>query len=224
MQGLFITGTDTGVGKTWVGSKLTRLLTTSGIAVAPRKPVESGCDLVQGALIPSDALQYFKAIDERESMDIICPYRYPDAIAPDQAARQLGQTLELEMLIEACLCNNNHFLMIEGAGGFYSPIAEQALNADLAQALKLPVLVVAADQLGCQNHVLLTLEAIARKGLHAVAVVLNQVSPESSDSLNNEMGLKERISVPIFSIPYGSESLDELGSFVIERLKGGAKD
>jgi len=173
MQGLFITGTDTGVGKTWVGSKLTRLLTLHGIAVAPRKPVESGCDLEQGSLIPNDALQYFKAIDEREPMDVICPYRYPNAIAPDQAARQLGQTLELEMLIEACRYNNNHFLMIEGAGGFYSPIAEQALNADLAQALKLPVLVVAADQLGCQNHVLLTLEAIARRGLRAVAIVLN---------------------------------------------------
>lgn len=219
MYGLFITGTDTGVGKTWVGSTLTRLLMLHGITVAPRKPVESGCDLEQGALIPNDALQYFKAIDERESMDVICPYRYPDAIAPDQAARLFGQPLGLEALLEACQYNRNHFLMVEGAGGFYSPIAEQALNADLAKALELPVLVVAADRLGCQNHVLLTLEAIARRNLQTVAIVLNQVSPEIRDKIDNKTALKEKTSIPIFSIRYGSENLDELGSFVIDMLK-----
>jgi len=219
MYGLFITGTDTGVGKTWVGSTLTRLLMLHGITVAPRKPVESGCDLEQGALIPNDALQYFKAIDERESMDVICPYRYPDAIAPDQAAHLFGQPLGLEALLEACQYNRNHFLMVEGAGGFYSPIAEQALNADLAKALELPVLVVAADRLGCQNHVLLTLEAIARRNLQTVAIVLNQVSPEIRDKIDNKTALKEKTSIPIFSIRYGSENLDELGSFVIDMLK-----
>jgi len=219
MQGLFITGTDTGVGKTWVGSKLARLLTLRSIAVAPRKPAESGCQWVRGKLVPSDAIEYFKAIDEHESMHNICRYRYPDAIAPNQAAHRQGQTLALEMLIEACQCNRDQFLMIEGAGGFYSPIAEQALNADLAQALNLPVLVVAADRLGCQNHVLLTLEAIAGRGLETTAVVLNQVSPTPNDQLNNETALQEKISTPLFSLPYGSKNLNELGSFVIDRLK-----
>jgi len=219
MQGLFITGTDTGVGKTWVGSRLTRLLTRHGIAVAPRKPVESGCEWVQGELMPSDALHYFQAIDERESIDIICPYRYPDAVAPDQAARQVSRTLNLDMLLKACQWDSHHFLMIEGAGGFYSPIAEQALNADLAQALKLPILIVAANQLGCQNHVLLTLEAITRRDLQVIAVILNQRSSKAKSNLNNEIALKEKVSVPVFSIPYGSEHVDELGSFILDRLK-----
>jgi dethiobiotin synthetase len=219
MQGLFITGTDTGVGKTWVGSKLARFLALHSVAVAPRKPAESGCKWVRGKLIPSDALEYFKAIDERESMSDICRYRYPDAIAPNQAARLQGQTLALKMLLEACQCSRDQFLIIEGAGGFYSPIAEQALNADLAQALELPVLVVATDRLGCQNHVLLTLEAIAGRGLQTTAVVLNQVSPTPNDELNNETALKEMISTPLFSLPYGSKNLNELGSFVIDRLK-----
>jgi len=219
MHGLFITGTDTGVGKTWVGSKLARLLMEHGIAIAPRKPVESGCDSLDGELIPADALQYFHAVDAHEPLDVICPYRYSKVAAPDQAARDTGQPLSLERLIDACQCNNDHFLIVEGAGGFYSPIAEQALNADLVQALKLPVLVVAADRLGCQNHVLLTLEAIARRGLQTVAIVLNQVSPKTSDKLNNETALKEKTSVPIFSTHYGSGNVGELGSFVIDRLK-----
>jgi len=214
MQGLFITGTDTGVGKTWVGSKLARLLTIHGITVAPRKPIESGCDSLDGKLIPADALQYFHATDAHEPLDVICPYRYSKVAAPDQAARNTGQPLGLEMLVDACQSNNDHFLIVEGAGGFYSPIAEHALNADLAQALKLPVLVVAADRLGCQNHVLLTLEAITQKDLQAIAIVLNQVSPESSSDFNNQAALQERTAVPVFSVSYGSNNCEELGAFI----------
>jgi dethiobiotin synthetase len=214
MQGIFITGTDTGVGKTWVGSALARLLTINGVTVAPRKPVESGCDSQDGKLIPADALQYLQAIDAHEPLDVICPYRYSKVAAPDQAARDTGQPLSLEMLIDACQCNNDHFLIVEGAGGFYSPIAEQALNADLAQALKLPVLLVAADRLGCQNHVLLTLEAIAQKGLQTITVALNQASPETSRDLNNKAALHKRTSVPVFSVPYGSDNCGDLGALI----------
>lgn len=218
MHGLFITGTDTGVGKTWVGSRLTRFLSLHGITVAPRKPVESGCGLVQGTLRPGDALQYFKAIDERESMELICPYRYPDAVAPDQAARQMEESLNLEMLLKACQYNKQDFLLIEGAGGFYSPIAEQALNADLIQSLRLPVLIVAADKLGCLNHVLLTLEAIKHRNLQVIAVVLNQTSSKAGDGLGNKVALKKRTSFPVFSISCGANNIDELGYFVIDRI------
>ena len=212
VKGLFVTGTDTGVGKTWVGSRLARLLTRDGVTVAPRKPAESGCESVDGELVPADAIQYYQAIKKREPLDIICPNRFTRAIAPDQAARRAGQRLSLETLTKACQCNDNHFLMVEGAGGFYSPIAEDGLNADLAQALNLPLLLVAADRLGCQNHVLLTLEAIARRGLQTVAVVLNRISSEPGDSLHNDVALRQRTAIPVFSIPHGPASGEELKS------------
>jgi dethiobiotin synthetase len=218
MQGLFITGTDTGIGKTWVGAQLSQWLTKNNIDTAPRKPAESGCRLSNGKLMPADAMQYFQAINQRESLEIICPYRFPLAAAPDQAALHSGQHLSLEMLIKACRCKADQFLLVEGAGGFYSPIAEQALNADLAQALSLPVLVVAADRLGCQNHVLLTLEAIAQRGLKTAAVILNQTSPKPNDNFDNETALRARISTPILSLAYGSTNSKKLGTFLLDKL------
>lgn len=203
-QGIFITGTDTEVGKTWVGSNLCAYLYQNGVPVTPRKPVESGCEKSNnGILQPADANAYFKACQQTTSMDMICPYRYEAAIAPDQAAQLTGETLKLKMLADACATKQaDQFLLVEGAGGFYSPIASDGLNADLAESLGLPVLLVAANRLGAINHTLLTAQAIQQRGLNLIAVVLNQMEMITHENMNNAIPLEKYLACPILSTSY----------------------
>ena len=206
LQGLFITGTDTGIGKTEVGAQIVAGLQRHGIRVTARKPVESGCDMVGGELQPADALRYREALDNRVTLERICPFRFEAAVAPPLAARMAGSRLTIDDLIAACGNTQDQLTIVEGAGGFYSPLAEQALNADLASALAYPVLLVAADQLGCINHVLLTLEAIQRRGLETLAIILNAHAPATTVTGNISM---LRALQPHQVIPLGhSEALD----------------
>jgi len=209
MKGLFITGTDTGVGKTYVGVQITQTLLQLGVAVKPRKPLESGCVQTAEGLLPADGNAYWQAIEGRESLQVITPYRFEAAISPARAARLLGQPLTLKQLQQACLqdVTEGDFLLLEGAGGFYSPLLDGVLNADLAQELELPVLLVAEDRLGCINQVLLSLEAIERRGLTLAGVVLNrlQMRGEAHSELNNVEDLQE-LGVDVHSLARG-ESL-----------------
>jgi len=161
-SGVFISGTDTDVGKTYIGAQLVAQLHKMNVHVVPRKPIESGCQLKQGALHPNDAAQYYFAVNKNVCLEDICPYRFEPPISPQRAARLVNLPISVAEVQTACLknINKNDFLTVEGAGGFYSPLCEDGLNADLAEALQLPVLLVANDQLGCINHILLTIEAI----------------------------------------------------------------
>ncbi|MDH3450789.1 MAG: dethiobiotin synthase [Gammaproteobacteria bacterium] len=182
-RGLFITGTDTGIGKTWVGTQLARQLCSLGLPVAPRKPVESGCELRDGELIPADGDAYYRAVDARWPLRQITPYRLHHAVSPQRAAQLERVDITLAKLVAATgvAVSAADFLLVEGAGGFYSPLALDGSNADLAASLQLPVLLVAPDRLGAINHVLLTVEAIKHRGLPLFAVVLNRL--DDSDSL-----------------------------------------
>jgi len=161
MNGVFITGTDTGVGKTVVACALTRALARAGHTVAVRKPVESGCARHAGQLEPADGAALARAAGHRETLDTVTPMRLAHALSPERAAHLEGVQLTLHDLIAAArIGDESDFFVVEGAGGFLSPLASDALNADLALALGLPVLVVAEDRLGSINHTLLTVEAI----------------------------------------------------------------
>lgn len=187
-KGLFVTGTDTGVGKTVIGAGLVKKLYQNHVNIQPRKPVESGCVENGRQLIPADGLAYTVAVDSSVPLEIITPYRYRAPLAPPIAARLENQQLRIEQLLSAVYHEmpSDGVPVVEGAGGFYSPIAEDGLNADLARALKLPVLLVAADRLGCINHILLSLEAIRKSGLKCIAVVLNQADKTSeTNEMNN---------------------------------------
>ena len=203
LTGLFITGTDTGTGKTVIGAALVEKLFRQNIDVQPRKPVESGCVVEGDALLPEDGQAYYQAASESIPLDLITPFRFPAALAPPQAARLVGQSIKVDQLEDAVYkgLNANSYCVVEGAGGFYSPIAEATLNADLANKLNLPVLLVASDKLGCINHVLLTLEAIANRDLECLAVVLNRVEPTNHHpDMNNAAALEEAVSLPIIEI------------------------
>ncbi len=174
-RGLFITGTDTGVGKTWIGTRLARALQRGGVDVRARKPVESGCERRGGELLPLDGAAYREALANVEALCTITPYRLAHALSPARAARLEGVDLSLQRLEAAARAGvaSDDFLLVEGAGGFYSPLALDGSNADLAARLGLPLLLVAPDRLGVINHVLLTSEAAARRGLTLAAVLLN---------------------------------------------------
>ena len=203
-QGVFITGTDTGVGKTYIGSQIISILHGHQINAVPRKPIESGCKRVNGKLYPEDAGHYFAAANKKFSLKEICPFRFEPAISPQRAAQLINQPLDLNEVVDACTVNveDDDFLVVEGAGGFYSPLCEDGKNADLANKLNLRVLLLAKDQLGCINHILLTAEAIKNQGLSLNAVILNRQSEQKVKEMNNLEDVKLLLGVPSFIISY----------------------
>ena len=206
MKGIFVTGTNTNVGKTQVATLLARELQKHKISVVPRKPVESGCIVDGNELIPQDAIALKNAAGYSGSLAQVCPFRFEPPISPVRAAHLADQALTTEKVAQACFSNINEekdFLLVEGAGGFYSPLCEDGLNADLAEALKLSVILVAEDRLGCINDVLLSVQAIQSRELNLVAIILNQTKvADHNPYMNNEDDLKDLINYPVFNIPY----------------------
>jgi len=221
MKGLFVTATDTNVGKTWVGTQLIKQLLESGVAVQPRKPVESGWleDISQ-----TDAWLLANTANKIAELDVICPNRFDAPISPDRAAQLESKILTVEMLHQQCveLTNPDDFLYVEGAGGFYSPMCTDGLNADLATSLQLPVLLVVEDRLGCINHTLLSIEAIKKRGLEIIAVVLN--SPQDIETIESRMNnfedLQKHLDCPVFALGHNETSnnaIKELSLLVISK-------
>ena len=203
-NGIFITGTDTDVGKTYIGSQIVSLLYEINVSILPRKPIESGCELMDDQLKPADASHYYDAIDKNIPLTDICPFRFQPAISPQRAARLVKQPITTQEVKDVCLknCTSDDFLFVEGAGGFYSPLCEDGLNADLAQALQLPVLLIAKDQLGCINHILLTADAIQKMGLTLCAVILNRKDVTHDDAMDNLDDLKKYFDIPIYLVSH----------------------
>jgi dethiobiotin synthetase len=212
MQGVFITGTNTGVGKTFIATRIARQLSEREINVIPRKPIESGCTKKDGQLIPSDAIALQQAAGYEGALSDICPYRFEPPISPVRAALLANQVISTEQLVNICLQGSEKgFTLVEGAGGFYSPLAENGLNADLALALQLPVVLVANDSLGVLSQVILNVEAIQTRGLQIAAVILCDLENHNDENMDNPADLREYLDCPIYSCEHGSEQLpDEL--------------
>ncbi len=205
-EGYFITGSDTDVGKTYVGCEIVRQLREHGRRVAPRKPAESGCEVgAGGELLTHDAQALADANGGREPVDLIAPYRFRAALAPHRAARLEGRRLELAALIAACRnANDADILLVEGAGGLLSPLAEDGLNADLAAALGLPLIAVVDDRVGAVNQALLVIEAIAARGLELAALVLNRLGVDHEAGMDNAADLATRYDGPLFTCAPGA--------------------
>jgi len=219
MQGVFITGTSTEVGKTFVGVEIAKQLTKKNIKVIPRKPIESGCIMQGNELIPQDATALKEAAEYQGLLSEVCPYRFEPPISPVRAAHLANKMLTTEQLVNICLQGSEEgFLLVEGAGGFYSPLAENGLNADLAVALQLPVLLVADDKLGALSQVLLNVEAIQMRGLPLAGVVLNSVNNDQNDHMDNSADLRERLDCPVFANPYNKGNASQIPEALIESL------
>ena len=210
-NGYFITGSDTDVGKTYIACQVVRQLVQRGVEVETRKPVESGCELsASGDLITHDALALQQANGNRESIERIAAYRYRAALAPPRAARLENREILIEQLLDACERDHpEHRLIVEGAGGFYSPLAENGLNADLASALQLPVIIVVNDRIGAVNQALMTTQAVESRQLRVAAIVLNQVEPLADTQMDNAMDLQKQCNQALFRCAHG-DSLHRL--------------
>lgn len=172
MAGLFITGTDTGVGKTVVSCALARGLRGAGIDVGVMKPVETGVS----ASGPEDARALMRAAAVSDELDLVCPLRYAMPAAPEAAAIAAGSgPASTDRIARAfsTLSDRHDFMLVEGAGGILVPFDEKTTMADLAIRLELPLLIVARASLGTINHTLLTLEACASRGLDVLGVVVS---------------------------------------------------
>jgi len=205
-NGYFITGSDTDVGKTYIACQIVRQLVRQGIRVETRKPVESGCVVsANGDLVTHDALALQQANDDRESIERIAAYRYRAALAPPRAARLENEEIHIVQLIDACERDQpEHCLIVEGAGGFYSPLAENGLNADLASALQLPVVIVVNDRIGAVNQALMTIQAVESRQLRVAAIVLNQIEPITDTAMDNATDLQAHGNHALFCCAHGA--------------------
>lgn len=201
LRGLFITGTGTGVGKTWIAQRLIGALRAQGLTVRARKPVESGCAESQG--IPQDARALSEAAGNNDPLTMVCPWPLRAAISSERAAALEGRTIILDDVAAACASGitDSDFLLVEGAGGFLSPLTGDARNAELAAHLGLPVLLVVADRLGCLDHAMLTAEAIAARGLSLAAVVLNSLPGNAVAGMDNAADLEKWLKLPVWRTP-----------------------
>ena len=188
----FITGTDTGVGKTFVTALLARALRRAGLDTIALKPICSGDR--------GDAETLRAACDGELELDEVNPLWFQMPVAPHLAARHENRTVSIPALENwfRSVSEGRKSVLVEGAGGWLVPVAEKTLVADLAVALDLPVIVVVADRLGCVNHALLTIESVRARGLECRGIILNSLPHESAETdLGNRLLLEEFTDVPV---------------------------
>jgi dethiobiotin synthetase len=175
--GVFVTATDTGVGKTLVASALVTCLSQRGLDVGVMKPIETGVS--QSTRARSDGARLRKAAGSRDLMTEVCPYVFRIPVAPLSAAQAEGKAIQVRSILRAfrTLRQRHAFMIVEGAGGIYVPITRILNQSDIIYKMRLPVMVVGRSGLGGINHALLTLHALRDQNIPVVALVLNQQRP-----------------------------------------------
>lgn len=226
-SGVFVTGTDTGVGKTMVAVALLQAFARRGLRAAGMKPVAAGvppedaCNADVEALALADGL----ALELRDRN----PYAFGPAIAPHLAAQETGQRIDLDVIVAAWrrLRNQADFVVVEGAGGALVPLDERHDMLDLAARLELPVLLVVGLRLGCINHALLSVEAIRARGLTLAGWVANEVDPAMLRIDANVDCIAARVGMPPAAVvrwhePPGtvSAAMDKMATALVSCLHG----
>jgi dethiobiotin synthetase len=179
-RGVYITGTDTGIGKTTVSCALLRALRARGMRAVGMKPVASGCERTSDGWRNDDALRLLAASDPQADYALVNPYALPDPTAPELAARDVDVVIERDPLRAAfdALAASSDVVVVEGVGGWAAPLSERLDQAELARTFGLPVLLVVGLRLGCINHARLTVSAIRADGLHLLGWIGNAVDEE----------------------------------------------
>jgi len=190
-RGIFITGTDTGVGKTFIGTGIAAALRGQGIDVGVMKPAETGCLMKKGVLVPRDALKLIMAGGVDDPLDIVNPYRFRDPLAPAIAAAREGMKIGIRRIVSCfrALARRHEYMIVEGAGGIMVPLTTSYTYLDLVRALDLPVLIVARPGLGTINHTLLTVTVVRSHRSRVAGIVINNRS-------RTKPGLAERTGPP----------------------------
>jgi len=204
LRGVFVAGTDTGVGKTFVSTGLARAAVADGRPLAVMKPVAAGADATPAGLRNDDALALIDAARSTAAYEDVNPYCLPLAASPHIAAAAAGLRIEPAVVQRAAqrLAAAGEWLLVEGAGGWFAPIGERETMADVARALGLPVLLVVGLRLGCLNHALLTHEAIRRDGLRFAGWIGNAIDPGLTHADANLAWLRQRFGEPFALVPW----------------------
>ena len=203
--GLFITGTDTGVGKTYVATLIAAALRAAGQRVGVYKPAASGCRRESAGQVSADAVALWHAAGCPGDLEQVCPQRFAAAIAPHLAARAEGRTVDEDQLFSAVRYwqETSDVVVVEGIGGLMSPVGPDTYVADLAAAFGYPLVVVAADRLGVIHQTLQTLIVAEtfREGLDVAGVVLNRAVGERPDAsvAGNRAELENRAIAPVLA-------------------------
>lgn len=207
MQGYFITGTDTNVGKTVVTACLATLFKSRGEDVGVMKPIESGVDPECSSSANSDAKFLMEVTGVQDALEDVCPYRLKTPASPYQAARIEEKELDPEKILERfrALQSKHSMMLVEGVGGLLVPITQRYNVTDLALQMNLPLIIVSRIQVGTLNHTLLTINAARQHGLKVAGVILNPVHEGELDNIEEEQGslIEELSDTPILgSCPY----------------------
>lgn len=204
-RGLFVAGTDTGVGKTLVTAGLVRLARGKGLRALAVKPVETGCRLCDGVLYPEDGAFLQLAAEHDLSLDECAPFRFSLAASPERAAAMEGCRLlisDLEGHVHA-VAEDADLTLVEGAGGLMVPVEERLMMIDLIERLGYPVLLVGRTKLGTINHTLLSADALKNRGLNIAGIVLScseaQAGPE--EEFNPKDVARNVDGVPVVVLP-----------------------
>jgi dethiobiotin synthetase len=198
MKGFFVTGTDTGVGKTWMTASLVHALAARGLRVAGVKPLACGGHAMADGWHHEDAEFLMRHASVALPYEAVNPVLLRAPIAPHIAAKQAGITLSAAGLHQACsaLEEKADYLLIEGVGGWEVPLNANETTADLAKLLGLPVILVVGIRLGCLNHALLTRDAILGRGLALAGWIANLIDADTLEIPDNIAALEERVPAP----------------------------
>ena len=204
----FITGTDTGVGKTLIATSLLRLAREQGMSTLGLKPVAAGCELIDGQWMNDDARLLMGASSIDVDYPAVNPIALREAMAPHIAAEREGREINCAELIAHCkfLIGQADFTVIEGAGGWQVPLNDSKTMADLAVGLNYPVILVVGIRLGCINHALLTAAAIRQSGLQLAGWVANHIYSGMAVTDENVATLEQRLGAQMTGrIPWQEE-------------------
>lgn len=206
-QSLFIAGTDTGVGKTWIATRLLQSLVVEGYRAAGMKPVAAGAELTLAGLRNDDALALAAAGNVDLPYEMLNPYCLPQATSPHIAARDAGILIDISVITNqfARILEKSDLIVVEGAGGWLAPIGDPPQTGlpgptmeDVAAELDLPVLLVVGMRLGCINHAMLTADAIRARGLVLAGWIAN---PIDRDFLANAAGFAAYVNALELRLP-----------------------
>ena len=221
--GWFITGTDTGVGKTRIARMLLEALACIGEPAVGMKPVASGCRETAAGLRSEDAEELLAASGVPSEYTDVNPYAFAPACAPHLAARASGVEIRPDRILECFrrLGQKAPWVVVEGVGGWMVPLGVRLTMADVARALRVPAILVVGMRLGCLNHALLTAAAIQREGVPLAGWIANQIDPAMTRVEENTSALAERIDAPMLAaFPYRQNRManKSLPVFPVEKL------
>ncbi len=206
-RGIFITGTDTGVGKTVVAAGLAAALKAKGIDVGVMKPIQSGCRRHREKLRPTDSLFLIKAAGIKDDLDLITPYRLFHPLAPSVASEIEKVEIDIKKIIDAYdkLSELHDLVIVEGIGGLLVPIKKNYFVFDLIRDLSIPIIIVARAGLGTINHTLLTVEYARSQGIKIIGIIINNTAGKRAglaEDTNSEV-IGKLSGLPILGIiPY----------------------